>query len=105
MTLTIMLACAGGMSSSLLVTRMQNAAAKRNLQTKIFARGIGAVVAESKHQHLDVVLIGPQVRYLVDQVKLQIDVPLAVIPMRAYGTMDGEAVLDLALKLIRGNTY
>ncbi|CAJ1178620.1 hypothetical protein CP1MG86_MNBNLCLN_00217 [Companilactobacillus paralimentarius] len=37
MTKTIMLACAGGMSTSLLVTKMRKAAKKRNIDVYIFA--------------------------------------------------------------------
>lgn len=50
----------------------------------------------------DIVLLGPQVRYQKSQVESMAgDVPVAVIDMRDYGTMNGEAVLEKALRLIK----
>ena len=45
----------------------------------------------------DVLLIAPQVRYLHKIYAKEVKIPYAFIDMSNYGTMNGEAVLDLAL--------
>lgn len=97
---TIMLACAGGMSSSLLVTRMKKAMIKRNLEFNIFATGADVIPDEYRKTHPAVILIGPQVSYMLAKVKSEVDVPIAVIDSKSYGLMDGEKVLDQALAMM-----
>ena len=102
---TFMLACAAGMSTSLLVTKMQAAADEKGLDTEIFAvpaQEVDDIILEKK---VDVLLLGPQVRYLLDQFteKLaQKNIPIGVIPMVDYGMMNGSKVLALAEELIGG---
>ena len=104
---TIMLVCAAGMSTSLLVTKMEKAAAEKGLDAKIFA--VAASEAETKiaNEKIDVLLLGPQVRYMQNDFKKKLagrnngaDIPLAVIDMRAYGMMDGAAVVTQAYELM-----
>ena len=102
---TIMLACAAGMSTSLLVTKMQAAADEKGLDAEIFAvpaQEVDDIILEKK---VDVLLLGPQVRYLLEQFteKLaQKNIPVGVIPMVDYGMMNGSKVLALAEELIGG---
>ena len=75
----IRLFCAAGMSTSLLVTKMREAA-----------------------EGCDVALLGPQIRYKLAAAKKICDpkgVPVDVIPMVDYGTMNGKKVMEFALKL------
>ena len=95
----IVLCCAAGMSTSMLVQRMKDAAQKKGVEVTIKA------VAEFKDNiaTADIVLLGPQVKY--EQAKLQAQAdPLgkkvAVIDMMDYGMMKGDAVLEKALKLL-----
>lgn len=102
---TIMLACAAGMSTSLLVTKMQAAADEKGLDTEIFAvpaQEVDDIILEKK---VDVLLLGPQVRYLLEQFTEKLkdkNIPIGVIPMVDYGMMNGSKVLALAEKLIGG---
>jgi cellobiose PTS system EIIB component len=96
----ILLVCAAGMSTSLLVNKMKDAAKNKGLEIDISAMPIseaGSIVNE-----VDVVLLGPQVRFQKAQVDSLVNgrVPVEVIDMLAYGTMNGEAVLNRALELI-----
>ena len=103
--ITIMLACAAGMSTSLLVTKMQAAAAEKGLDAEIFAVPAPEVDDILSEKKVDVLLLGPQVRYLLDQFteKLaQKNIPVGVIPMVDYGMMNGSKVLALAEELIGG---
>ena len=99
----IMLACAGGMSTSLLMNKMKEAAQKRALTIDVWATGVNS--AKRTWQDADVLLIGPQVRYEARSLEEEIQgkIPFAVIDMRDYGTMNGEKVLDTALALLDAN--
>ncbi len=98
----IMLACSAGMSTSLLVTRMQKAAKERGLDAEIWAISETALTTEYAANPCDVLLIGPQVRFRLNSIKDQVKnaIPVDVIDMRTYGMMDGAKVLDQALKML-----
>ena len=97
----IVLCCAAGMSTSMLVQRMQDAAQKKGVEVSIKA----VPVAEFKDNlaAADIILLGPQVKYeqakllaLADPFGKKVD----VIDMMDYGMMKGDAVLDKALKML-----
>ena len=95
----ILLVCAAGMSTSLMVTKMKDAAKNRGIEAEIWAVS-EAVVAENLPK-ADVLMLGPQVRYLETKMKdIAGNKPVTVIDMLAYGTMNGEKVLDQALKIL-----
>lgn len=107
--ITIMLCCAAGMSTSLLVTRMRKAAEEKNIDADIFAEPASEADTELDTKTIDVVLLGPQVRYMEPSFKEKLagkknsfdkDIALAVIDMQAYGMMDGAKVLDQAEKIV-----
>lgn len=108
---TIMLNCSAGMSTSLLVTKMQAAAKDKGIDVDIFATAASDARAQLDSKTIDCVLLGPQVSYMRDDFKSMLegrknslgnDIPLAVIDMQAYGMMDGEKVLNQAISLIEG---
>lgn len=103
MTETIMLACAGGMSTSLLVTKMEKAAKRRNIDVYIFATASAAIPEEAKRHNPAVILLGPQISFQLDNIVNEVDVPVAVIDMKDYGMMDGEKVLSTALSKMNTN--
>lgn len=98
----IMLVCSAGMSTSLLVNKMKEVAAKRGLEAEIWATSEVNSGAEFIRNPADVILVGPQVRYLLNAIKERTNnsVPVALIDMRTYGMMDGAKCIDQALKLI-----
>ena len=96
----ILLICSAGMSTSLLVTKMQKAATDRGLELDISATGSGTY--KDIAQTADVILLGPQVRFMLREVSAAVpNKPIEVIDMRAYGKIDGSAVLDQALGLMK----
>ena len=96
--MNILLVCAAGMSTSLLVLRMKQAALNKGIQTDIEAIPIGEL--KDYNKEITVILLGPQVRHLQKQVTTQYpDIPSEVIDMRDYGLMNGENVLNAALRL------
>lgn len=95
----ILLVCAAGMSTSLMVTKMKDAAKNKGIEAEIWA--VSDAAAAENLPKADMLMLGPQVRYLESRMKeLAGNKPVAVIDMLAYGTMNGEKVLDQALKML-----
>jgi PTS system cellobiose-specific IIB component len=95
----IALFCAGGFSTSLLVNKMKEAAAAKGKEYDIAAYAVTQI--EEIGPEASVLLIGPQVRYVVDKLKKEHPAwKITDIPMRMYGTMDGKGAIELAEKLI-----
>lgn len=96
---SIMLACNAGMSTSMLVARMKEAAKKQGLEYDIFAVPLSEVSNHVAAKDVQVILVGPQVKHVVPDLKKQYEPGIVVeaIDMRDYGMMDGEKVLKTAL--------
>ena len=62
-----LLVCAAGMSTSLLVNRMKEAAETKEIEFQIVAHPVGQI--EKYGEAADVILLGPQVRYELKNVK------------------------------------
>ena len=62
-----LLVCAAGMSTSLLVNRMKEAAETKEIEFQIEAHPVGQI--EKYCEAADVILLGPQVRYELKNVK------------------------------------
>jgi len=96
----IKLFCAAGMSTSMLVTKMLEAANKRGLAVEIVAYPERQL--ENEINDCDIALLGPQVGFQLNKAKVICEpkgVPVDVIPMVDYGMMNGDKVLDFALSL------
>lgn len=96
----VLLVCAAGMSTSLLVSNMQKFADEGDF---VKAEPIGEL--EAVIDNYDVILLGPQIRFKEKDVKKLAEpkgIPSGVIDMRAYGMMDGKAAMDQARKLVAG---
>lgn len=97
----IMLCCSAGMSTSLLVNKMRQAAQEQEIDAQIDAFSVSEF--DEQVGQYQVVLLGPQVKYLKDDLTQRAqpyDVPVAVIGMSDYGMQNGEHVLAQALELI-----
>ena len=97
----ILLVCSAGMSTSLLVTKMREAAAAKGVEVQIDALPVAEcnTVVDS----VDIVLLGPQVRFQKPTVEKLVNgrIPVEVMDMRLYGTMNGQAILEDALTKIK----
>lgn len=98
---TILLMCSAGMSTSIMVKKMKEAAVSRNEEVQI-----NAIAEQALEEHLtgtDIILLGPQVRFLQDKVQEEAkEIPVHVIDMMDYGTMNGAKILQFALDIIDG---
>ncbi|WP_291649709.1 PTS sugar transporter subunit IIB [Clostridium sp.] len=100
----IILACAVGMSTSLLVNKMNEAAESGNIEASI--KAIPEAVISEHLDECDVILLGPQVKFMIDEIRAIAapkNIPVEIVPMQLYGMMNGKAVLELALSLKGGN--
>ena len=98
--LTIRLFCNQGMSTSLLVNKMRDAAKAQNLEVNICAYPANEMA--ERLDGVDCVLLGPQVGYLkgkASDICGSKGVPMDVVPMVDYGMCNGEKVLAFARKL------
>ncbi|MGG7176974.1 PTS sugar transporter subunit IIB [Clostridium paraputrificum] len=98
----IILCCSAGMSTSLLVTKMQAAAKDQGIECSIQAMGEADV--KNHESEMDVLLLGPQVRFLLNKMKSKYEpmgIPVDIIPTVDYGTMNGAKVLALALSMAK----
>lgn len=96
----ITLICAGGFSTSMLVSKMEESAKNRKIEVEIRA------TADSKfgeyENDTDVLLLGPQVGYLLDKFKKKYadkEMKISIIDSVDYGMMNGKKVLDDAINM------
>ena len=95
----ILLVCNAGMSTSMLVARMEKAAKEKGVDATILA--VPLTQAESEMNEWDIVMLGPQVRHCLNQLqKHSKGTPIEVIDMRDYGLMNGANVLKRAIQVI-----
>lgn len=88
----IVLLCAAGMSTSILVSKMQIAADQEGFACNIKAHPIAE--AKDVGADADIILLGPQVRFNLAKVKEQCpNCPVEAIDMASYGMMDGAGVI------------
>ena len=97
----ILLVCSAGMSTSLLVNKMNNAAKEFGEEVSIEALPVSE--CSSKIDEVDIVLLGPQVRFQKTVVERLANgrIPVDIIDMRAYGMMDGKSILKSTLEKIK----
>lgn len=95
----IYLICAAGLSTSMMVEKMKKAALKEGFECTIQA--VGIPMAESIMPNADCILLGPQIRFEKEHIcTIAGDTPVAVIDMKNYGRMNGEAVIQQAKELM-----
>ncbi|RWR01864.1 cytochrome C biogenesis protein CcmE [[Pantoea] beijingensis] len=97
----ILLCCAAGMSTSMVVQRMEKAAKEKALEVEI--KAISFDEFSSEIEQFDCCLLGPQIKYKLADFKKIADEsgkPIAVINPMDYGMMNGEKILNDALAMI-----
>ena len=98
--MVISLFCAGGMSTSVLVKKMEQATKEKGKDVEISAHSVTHL--EKYLDGVDVALLGPQVGFQFDRVKAVCDernIPVGIIPSADYGMCNGMNVLKFAYKL------
>ncbi|MEC2055836.1 PTS sugar transporter subunit IIB [Peribacillus psychrosaccharolyticus] len=101
--MNILLCCSAGMSTSLLVTKMEKSAQEQGIDCTIWA--VGSSEVNKEMEKANVILLGPQVRYLLSKLEKsgkEKGIPVATINPMFYGLCNGEEVLKQAITLIKG---
>ena len=93
----ILLACGAGLSTSILMKKMERYCEGIGEELKIEAVPVNNV--EGYQNEYDCVLIGPQVSYRLDELKEILTIPVAGIPSLDYAIGNAENVMKLAHKI------
>lgn len=93
----IVLMCSAGASTSMLMRKMREAAAEEGYDCTIEAHPTSEA---ADYADSDAILLGPQVKFQLDEVRSKVNCPVEVIDMMLYGTMNGKAVLEFARKMM-----
>ncbi|EAC4839537.1 PTS sugar transporter subunit IIB [Listeria monocytogenes] len=93
----IMLVCNAGMSTGMLAKKIE-AASSNTLNVTAYSESEYTDYLDG----VDLVLIGPQIRFLMPQIKQAVSVPVHAISPVKYGIMDGKGVYEDIQKLIGG---
>lgn len=94
----VLVCCTTGVSTSLLVSKMQNVAKERGLDYQIEAYPISKAV-----EHLseaDAVLLSPQVAFAAPNIKEGSQAPVAVIDDVQYASADAGSIVDSIAELL-----
>ena len=100
----ILLACGVGASSGFIASSMRKAAKKKGIEAEI-----KAVADAEVFQHIgdyQILMLGSHYAYKADEVREKVhaqfgDKPVVVIDKLAYSRLDGAAVLDTALEILK----
>jgi len=100
----IFLCCAAGMSTSMLVNKMEHAAQEKGIECSISAHSVAEF--EDCIQQNDVCLVAPQVKFKYEEFKQranELGKGCGLIDMMNYGMLKGDVVLDQAVALYNTN--
>lgn len=98
--ITIVLFCSTGLSTNLLIRKIELAAEKKEMEVDV--KSYPESVMNNHIKGADVVLVGPQIRHAIGEIKEECDrhnIPIEVISAKDYGMMDGEKILAQAMRL------
>ena len=94
--MNIVMLCNLGMSTGMMVKKLEQEAAKRNLEATV-----RAVELDEHLDGTDAILLGPQIRFALDDIKKQAgSIPVMAIAPQDFGTMNAAKVLDELMKLM-----
>lgn len=100
--MNIMLCCGAGMSSGFLAQRARQAAKKRKLSVSVDARAESEVAQYLKS--IQVLMVGPHYANRLESFQKMAQpygVPVLIIPQDIYATLNGDAILDLAMEQVK----
>lgn len=98
----IMLACHAGISTSILVEKMNEVARAEGKDYRIWAVEQDRI--EEEIGNFDIIMLGPQVRFIQKKVQRIVgeDIPVVIINPMAYGRGDGAEVIKQAEVVLGG---
>lgn len=95
----VLLVCAGGMSTSILMKKLEKHAEDKGVEFAINAVGLAEYKDEWRNGY-DCILMGPQVAYRKAEVVAEASIPVDVIPPADYGLGNCEHIFAQIDKLL-----
>lgn len=98
----IVLCCAGGFSTTMLMDSMKKTvkgSAKLN-EADFEFKAIPVDLLNAEVEDMDVLVVGPQIAHKIDYIKPIIEpyhIPYVIVDKETYGQMDGATVMKMAL--------
>ena len=99
MKYNILLICAGGMSTSILMKKLDKYASENHIDVNIKATGLSSDSYVEEAKNFDVILMGPQVSYRIDEVRKATQMPVEAIPPTDYALGNAKKIFAIAKKL------
>lgn len=97
--MNIMLICAGGMSTGILMKKMTKWGDEKGRPINVKAYGI--LGFESEVDQYDVLLIGPQISYKLNDIKNSVDKPVAQIASFDYAIGNVDNIMKSVDELLK----
>ncbi len=94
----ILLVCAGGMSTSLLMKKMVNY--WRQQGEDLIIHAVGLAEYRNVYQNYDIILVGPQVSYRLKEIQEVTGKPAEAIPSFDYAMANCSNIMKQAQKLM-----
>lgn len=89
--MNILLICSSGMSTSLVVSRMLKAAKEQGKTHHIWAVSMDCAI--DHYKQADMILLGPQISNIVNEIRQESKKPVYVINRENYGKCRGDVIL------------
>lgn len=93
----VLLVCNAGMSTGILAKKMEELGGG---EVKVSAVASGDY--KDKAGEADVILVGPQIRFMAEEIEKNVSIPVLVIDFRKYGIMDAKGILEDMYKGMEG---
>lgn len=101
----VIVACSAGMSTSMLVQKVKKEAEAQNIDLSIEAVSMNEGKTLAKKQDYDLLLLGPQVAFMEDEMTKLVDgrFPVKTISQKDYGMMRANNVLKDVIQTVDDN--
>lgn len=94
----ILLVCAGGMSTGILMNKMKEYWKEQGQELEIMATGLAEY--QDVYKDYEIIMLGPQISYRLDEVKENTGLPCEAIPSFDYAVANCSQIMKLANKLL-----
>lgn len=94
----ILFVCAAGMSTSILMKKVEKWGEANQIDLEV--KAVGTQVYQDVYQDYDCILIGPQISYMLDKFKDSVSIPVGVISGSDYALGNAENIYKFSQSLI-----
>lgn len=95
--LNILIVCNAGMSSGILARKMEDSS-----KGEAVVKAVGVSEYQDKLENVDVILVESQIRFQLNEIQENAELPAMTIDLAKYGIMDAEGILRDALQFYEG---